>query len=82
MLQEFCLRCFKLRDSKYGGATDTTFLFGLGGGPGFGVLPCEGNTIERSLRHFLDGGTETIPDISVVDMNELPLLDLPPRKVI
>ena len=71
-----------MRDSKCGGATDATFLFGLGSGPGFGVLPSDDNTIERALRHFLDGGTDTPTNIPVVDLVDQVVLDPPPRKVI
>ena len=82
LLHKYELRSFKLRDSKCGGATDTVFLFGLGSGPGFGVLPSDNNTIERALRHFLDGGTDTPTNIPVVDLVDQVVLDPPPRKVI
>ena len=82
VLQRFGLRTFSLTDSKCGGATDAQFFFGLGSGPGFGVLPSEANTIKRSLRHLLDGGTEIRTTTPVADLADLALLDPPPRKVI
>ena len=74
VLQEFGLQSFKLRDSKCGGATDAAFLFDVSSGPGFGVLPGEGNMIERLLRHFLDGGVETVPEISEVDKDVIQIV--------
>ena len=81
VLHKWNLRKFMLLDFKCGGATDVKFLFGLGSGPGFGVLPSHENTIERSLRHFLEGGTKILQGSSVVDMDEHTLSD-PPQRVI
>ena len=89
MLHKHELRSFKLRDSKYGGATDAEFLFGLGSAPGFGVLPFNDNTVERALRHFLDGGTDIPTNVPAVDLDVpvrvtwssnktfIPVVDLP-----
>ena len=89
VLHKHELCSFTLRDFKCGGATDAVFLFGLGSGSGFGLLPSDNNTIERALRHFLDGGTDIPTNIPEVDLDVpgniiwssdktfIPVVDLP-----
>ena len=50
------LRGVGLRDHLCGGATDGRFQFGFGHGLGTATLPTHVPDVQRSLRHYLDGG--------------------------
>ena len=50
------LRGVGLRDHLCGGATDGRFQFGFGHGLGTATLPTHVPDVQRSLRHYLNGG--------------------------
>ena len=52
------LRSVFFLDSDNGGATDACHVFGFGDDLGSSILPVSDRGLARTVRHFLDGGTE------------------------
>jgi hypothetical protein len=58
LLESFCLAPLVVADSTVGGATDSQHLLDFGLDLGSSVTPTVKPGLPRTLRHFLDGGTE------------------------
>ena len=72
----FSLSPVTMRDMQFGGATNARFLFGFGGSFDSSHLPTAHPDIQRSLRHFLDGGIEgCFPSVL---LSEVPIIAHPP----
>jgi len=83
MLRSLGLRPVFFLDADNGGATDACHVFGFGHDLCSSILPASDYGLARTLRHFLDGGTEgrSLNSQTVLKSTIPELLD-PPRKVL
>ena len=77
------LRSVFFFDSDNGGATDACHVFGFGDNLGSNTLPVSDRGLARTVRHFLDGGTEgRFLDSQRVLKSTIPESPSPPRRVL
>ena len=77
------LRSVFFLDSDNGGATDACHVFGFGDNLGSNTLPVSDRGLARTVRHFLDGGTEgRFLDSQRVLKSTIPESPSPPQRVL
>ncbi len=83
MLRSHGLRPVFFLDADNGGATDACHMFGFGHDLCSSILPASDRGLARTLRHFLDGGTEgRFLNSQTVLKSTIPELLDPPCKVL